>query len=255
MDIGRALTFFTEDERWIEKTAIGTGVVLISMVLTTILVGVVGFLILMGYGLRLMRNVRDDVHPVLPEWNEWSEDLVRGFKLAVVSFVWSLPALLISVPLFLGNLMADSGGDATQAIGALLVLCSSCLMALYSIFVGFLAPGYTIAFAEREQIGDGLAIGRIWSWTVANLGQVVVAVIAVWIISTILGILGSLVGLLLCLIGIIVTLPLSILVATYIQFHIYGQLAKLGPVVGDSSSPFEPPASDTGDGGWEPVVS
>ena len=36
MDIGRALTYFTDDERWVEKTAIGTGVLLISTLLSLV---------------------------------------------------------------------------------------------------------------------------------------------------------------------------------------------------------------------------
>jgi hypothetical protein len=100
MDIGRALTFFTEDERWIEKTAIGTGVLLLSTLLSFVLVGVVGFFIVMGYGVRLLQNVRDGVNPILPEWDQWGDDLSRGFKLFVVQFIWALPILLIVVRRF-----------------------------------------------------------------------------------------------------------------------------------------------------------
>lgn len=44
MDIGRALTYFSEDERWVEKTAIGTGLLLISSLLLVALIGVFGLL-------------------------------------------------------------------------------------------------------------------------------------------------------------------------------------------------------------------
>ncbi len=252
MDIGRALTFFTQDERWVEKTAIGTAVILISMLLSVILVGLVGFFIVLGYGVRLMRNVRDDVQPVLPEWDQWGDDLVRGFKLMVVGLVWTLPVWLLMVPVFVGSAMAEAG-QAAQFFGTLLLLGSSCLLFLYSLFVAFLSPGYTIAFAERERIGDGLAVGAIWSWSLAHLGQVVVVVLTVLIASFVVSFVGLLAGLLLCLIGLVVTLPLSTLVTTYIQFHLYGQLARTGPVVG--SAPSEPPQADPGeDSGWEPVV-
>ncbi|MEZ4636663.1 MAG: hypothetical protein R2856_17160 [Caldilineaceae bacterium] len=60
--------FFTEEERWIEKTTIGTLVLLVSSLLAPVIVGVVGFFILSGYGVRLMRNVQAGVRPVLPEW-------------------------------------------------------------------------------------------------------------------------------------------------------------------------------------------
>ena len=59
MDIGKALTFFTEDERWVEKMAIGTGVAVVSLVLSPVLIGIVGFLIIAGYSVRLLQHVRD----------------------------------------------------------------------------------------------------------------------------------------------------------------------------------------------------
>ena len=80
MDIGRALTYFSDDERWVEKTAIGTGLILISSLLLVALIGFLGYFILFGYLVRLIQNVRDEVHPVLPEWDRWGDDLVRGGK-------------------------------------------------------------------------------------------------------------------------------------------------------------------------------
>ena len=118
MDIGRALTFYTEDERWIEKTAIGTGVILLSILLSFILVGVVGFLIVMGYGVRLLQNVRDDVSPVLPEWDQWGDDLSRGFKLFVVQLIWALPIILIVVPITIVTILVGNSGAAAQIVSS-----------------------------------------------------------------------------------------------------------------------------------------
>ena len=101
MDIGRALTYFSEDERWVEKTAIGTGLLLISTLLSIALIGVLGYFILFGYLVRLLQNVRDEVQPVLPEWDQWGDDLVRGVKLACVYLVWALPIILIFFPAFI----------------------------------------------------------------------------------------------------------------------------------------------------------
>jgi hypothetical protein len=58
MDIAKALTFITEDERWLEKLAIGVGIVLISSFLAPLLIGLLGFFIVAGYAIRLLQNVR-----------------------------------------------------------------------------------------------------------------------------------------------------------------------------------------------------
>ena len=80
MDIGKALTFVTEDPRWKEKIAIGTAVILISGLLSVILIGILGYFIVAGYTVRLLQNVRDGKSAPLPEWDEWAEDLTRGFR-------------------------------------------------------------------------------------------------------------------------------------------------------------------------------
>ncbi len=226
MDIGRALTFFTEDERWIEKTAIGTGVLLLSFLLSFILVGIVGFLIVMGYSVRLLQNVRDGVNPVLPEWDQWGDDLSRGFKLFVVQFIWALPIILIIVPIVIVSALVGSSGDsAAEGFAALLALCAICISFIVAIFYMLIQPAVTIFFAENEQISDGLQIARIWDWTRSHIGEVVIVTIVYVVGSMIIGTVGSIAGVILCGIGLLVTLPLAQLVIYYLQFHLYGQLA------------------------------
>lgn len=226
MDIGRALTFFTEDERWIEKTAIGTGVLLLSFLLSFILVGIVGFMIVMGYSVRLLQNVRDGVNPVLPEWDQWGDDLSRGFKLFVVQFVWALPIILIIVPITLVSVMVgSSGGDEAAGFAALLALCATCIAFIVAIFYMLIQPAVTIFFAENEQISDGLQIARIWDWTRSHIGEVAIVTIVYVVGGMIIGTVGSIAGVILCGIGLLVTIPLAQLVIYYLQFHLYGQLA------------------------------
>src|ERR1700712_1787676 len=108
MDIGKALTFFTEDERWLEKLAIGTGVTIISLILSPVLIGIVGLFIIAGYCVRLFQNVRDGNPKPLPEWDQWSEDLIRGFKWAVVAIVWSLPLIVFSTPMSISRVLISA---------------------------------------------------------------------------------------------------------------------------------------------------
>ena len=237
MDIGRALTFFTEDERWIEKTAIGTGVLLLSTLLSFVLVGVVGYFIVMGYGVRLLQNVRDNANPVLPEWDQWGDDLSRGFKLFVVQFVWALPIILIILPVMIVSaIVGNAGGRDAEGFAALLALCATCVSFIVAIVYTLIQPAMTIFFAEKEQISDGLQIARIWDWTRAHIGEVVIVTIVYLVGSMIIATVGSIAGVILCLIGLVVTIPLAQLVIYYLQFHLYGQLA---PAVAGGSGPVE----------------
>lgn len=228
MDIGRALTFFTEEERWIEKTTIGTLVLLVSILLSSVLVGVVGFFILTGYGLRLMRNVQNGVRPVLPEWDQWADDLARGFKMFIVSLVWSLPVLVVTVPTIFGAALLDTGDEGAAVFGLMLLLCGSCLSLIYGLFVALAQPGFTISFARTERIRSGLAFTEIWQYTRKNIGDVAVVAIVYVVGSLILSTVAFLVGLVACGIGLLVTMPLGTLVIAYFQYHLYGQLPVSG---------------------------
>lgn len=236
MDIGRALTYFSEDERWVEKTAIGTGLLLISSLLLVALIGVLGYFILFGYLVRLLQNVRDDVHPVLPEWDRWGDDLVRGVKLACVYVVWALPIFLISVPMFIiGAILTDYVPYADEGLGEIFILCALCLQFLVGIAYLVFQPGFTIAFARNETISEGLQVSEIWDWTRDHIGNVTIVAILTVIASVIITTVGSIVGLILCVIGAVVTVPLSQLIIYYFQSHLYGQLARVADTGGGDS--------------------
>ena len=244
MDIGKALTFFREDERWLEKLAIGTGVTIVSLILSPVLIGIVGFLIIGGYSLRLLTNVRDGNPKPLPEWDQWSEDLIRGFKWAVVAFIWALPLIVFSIPTSVGQALNSSNSGTGNVFGNLIVFCGSCLSFLYFIFVMVMAPGFTIAFAHDEEIRSGLQITEIWQWTRRNLGQIIIVAVAYLAISCFAMIVAGIVGVLLCLVGLIVTVPLTLLATQLFRAHLYGQLAREFPMTGVASTdnfPSAPP--------------
>jgi len=246
MDYAKALTFITEDPRWKEKIAIGGGVALISILLSFILIGVIGFLIISGYAVRLLQNVRDGKTHPLPEWDAWGDDLVRGFKFLVVSLVWSLPAIIFTIPSTIGGMMTEGGGSA-ETVGGIIVFCATCLVSLYSLFVALVSPGFTIGFSTDERIGSGLQFTKIWNWTQQNIGQVVIAVIVIIVAGLAISLVGSIAGALLCLVGLVVTLPLIMLITTIYQFHIYGQLAYAFPYDGGDRLPVVPPTDWTPD--------
>ena len=229
MDYAKALTFLWEDPRWKEKIAIGTGVMLVSGLLMPVLIGFVGILIVMGYCVRVLQNVRDGIQYPLPEWDQWSEDLARGFKLAVVALVWALPAILLSLPVVLGGVMMgagdNNGSGFLTAIGGLTFGLGNCLLVLYGIFYALVTPGFTVWFSRTEQISDGLKLTEVWEWTRRNLGTVVLIMIAYIIASIVISTVASIVGTILCIVGLIVTIPLGTLATYLYQYHLIGQLA------------------------------
>ena len=241
MDFGKALTFITEDPRWQQKLAIGAGLVIVSTVLSVVLIGILGFLILMGYCVRLLQNVRDGEPYPLPEWDQWGDDLVRGLKLFVIAIVWALPLLIVFIPAMLGIALANAdSGNAAAFVGNVLFSCGVCLTLLYSLLITVVEPGFTIAFARDEQISSGLQIRQIWDWTQEHLGQALIVALVVMVAGFVIGLVGVIAGTLLCLIGLVITLPLAILVISLFTYHLYGQLAYAYPTDGGRYEPITP---------------
>lgn len=240
MEISKSLSFITEDPRWQPKLMIGTGVIIASSILSSVLIGVIGYIIFAGYCIRLLQNVRDGQPYPLPDWDQWGEDLARGFKLVVAAIVWMLPLIVLSIPIFIGGAMSDSSSDSAQFIGAMILICGGCLNVIYGLLVAIVSPGISIAFAKDEQITSALQFRAIIDWTRENISQVLVVTIVVIAASFALGLVGLLGGLLLCLVGVIITVPLATLLASLFQYHLYGQLAYTTPFTGGSTSTVSP---------------
>lgn len=217
MDFVRALTFITDDPRWKEKVAIGAALALLTFLIVPIF-------IMIGYCLRLMQNIRDGQQLPLPEWDDWSSDLVRGFKLFVVYFIWALPLILVSIPMTIGGIMADSDSFA-RTLGVTIVVGASCLTVLYGIFITLMTPGFTLWFARDEEIRSGLQLSEIFEWTRSHLTDVILFMLAYIVASFVISTVAGIVGVLLCIVGLIVTIPVATFVTYVYQFNLLGQIA------------------------------
>jgi hypothetical protein len=237
--------------------AIGIGFATLITCLSLLAVAAyfVGFVIVQGYAIRLLQNVRDGLAAPLPEWDQWSQDLVRGAKSVVVNIVWGLPFLIVFIPFFCiipfmvisAANAANSGDEGVMAVFGIqaAVWCTIPVILLVQVLYQLFAPGFTIAYARREQIGEGLRFGAIYRWTRANLSQVAIVALVAFGVAYAINTIAAMVGMLLCFVGLLVTAPLGTLFASLYTHHLYGQLAAAHPQAGMSVSPTalpEPPA-------------
>ena len=252
MDIGKSLTYYFDDPRWVNKLLIGTGVLILSSLFSVLLVGLIGYLIVIGYSLDVLRNVRNGEQNPMPEWKDrWGEWLVQGFRLVVAALVWSLPAIIVGAAAIVPGIMTGSNSDFWITIGGLGIVCLSCLVLLWSIIVVLALPGISIRIAETERLGAGLAFGDILAFTRQHLSSVIVVSIVYIIAAFVVSIVGGVVGVLLCGIGLFVTVPLATLITYLIQAHLYAQVGRdapgfaVEPVAATAISPAPEPAPVT----------
>jgi hypothetical protein len=225
MDFGKAFTFMFADPNWLRKLGIGTLVGLLGIVLMPILIGVIPLLMVVGYTLDALRNVVDGKEFPMPEWNEWGGFLIRGLKLTIAFVAWSLPIFIIMIPLFIGTALTSNQNSSGTAFGVLLITCSSCLTFLWGLFLLLISPAIYIRLAVTGRLGAAFEVGRLWALTRDNLGNVILALILVFVAGLIAAVVGSLGMLLLC-VGFLVTVPLATLWQYLVQAHLFGQIGR-----------------------------
>ena len=229
MDIGKSFNFVFEDEEWVSKLLIAAVISLISLFLLGI-----PYLLLVGYTVQLVRNVRRGEARPLPRWDDLGDKFREGLLLFIAALVYSLPNLIILCPFII---IAVATGDSQQAqdtLGILGILWArfACLAFLWGIVVTLVTPALYVRLAETGELASLFRFGDIIGFTTRNIGSVIVAIVMAWVANLI----ASIVGTLLCGVGLLVTTPW----AAFVAAHLYAQVAL--PPSAPPSTPAGPAA-------------
>ncbi len=237
IDIGRSLSFITEDEQWISKVLIG-GLILI--------IPIVGQLAMLGYMIETGQNLTRGREKPLPEWGEFGNKLLMGFHAFLISLVYALPIVLLVFifTCFIG-LMAGGAEGREEEIAGVVVSAMFCLFPLLFI-LGLILQIATFAGWVRyirtdANLGASLAIGPVWEMLRAAPGTWGITLL-VYLLFSVLASLGGIA----CGVGALFTTMYAL-----IGFgHVLGQLA--GPASGTGgaggySDPIPSPGGWTGE--------
>lgn len=209
MDIGRAITYIFEDPNWLKKVLIG-GLLMI--------IPIIGWAIVTGYSLRIVRNVIEGRDTPLPEWSDFGGDFIRGLKGFVVWFVWSLPAWILGGYSSIASLASGSDNPAVAVSGGAAGIGLQCLSTIVSLAVLFVQPLFLSRVAMTESVASGFEFGAIFD----EARQHAMPLLIVVLMNLALNFLAAF-GLILCVIGVVFTFFL-----TYVMLsHLYGQVRRL----------------------------
>jgi len=216
MDIAKSFTFMFEDPEWLRKLGIGFLVVLLGALFSVVLIGLVPLIMVLGYTLDVTRNVMDGRANPLPEWNDWEGFLGRGLKLAGVLVVWSLPLILISIPLGFSAALAGNGsqGNFVAVMALLCSLCGICLALAWGLAFLVFTPAIYVRLARTNRFSAGFEFAKLWAFTRENISNVIVAILLT-LVASVVGGFASI---------FVVTIPLVILWEMLVQAHLYGQV-------------------------------
>lgn len=154
LNLGRAITFAFEDQRWRGK--------LLPLLILSVIPGL-NVLAWGGYAISAARNICRREAAALATWDEWSDVLVRGLLVLVATGLYFLPALIVGGCFLLLPLIIGARADSAGFLG---VRCLAYLISLmYLLGVSVLLNAGHVAFARSDQFAGYLDLG-------ARLGDV-----------------------------------------------------------------------------------
>src|SRR5262245_21988974 len=111
-----------EEEEWVQKFVIATGMILLFFLIVPII-------LVQGYMVESIHRVGQDKRPVLPTWDNWSQYLSDGLKTFGAQIIYSIPlTLLYCVMMAPFIFLSEEGGELTGALAVLLLCCFFPLM-------------------------------------------------------------------------------------------------------------------------------
>jgi hypothetical protein len=218
MDIGKSFTYAFDDEKWVQKLAIGGLLTLVSIIpIVNIFTG----LVLVGYGLRVLNNVAKGKELPLPEWDDWGGDWVKGLMIVLGGLIYSIPIWIVSGVSALLQAVANSG-EAAQ-VASVCVVALSCLSSLWSLAIAVVLPAGIITYGRSGEFASFFRFGELFRFIGDNLANYIVALLLMLVAALVSGL-----GVILCVIGVFFTQFWSSLVTS----HLFGQVAAEAGVAG-----------------------
>ncbi len=212
MDISRAFSFVQDDrEGWIAKILIGGLVFLIP---------IVGPFILLGYMLKIVENVANDVAQPLPAWSDFGDLMLKGLYYFVISLVYLIPAFVVMGIFVCITALGASASSDSETGGALVGVMSCIVMPIFFILAlggGALTTVAAARYVVTGKLAQAFEFGAVIAHLRANLGS--------WFMVLLTSILASMVGslgIIACGVGVLFTL----FYAYCVQGHAIGQVAR-----------------------------
>ena len=225
MDIGKAFTFVTEDERWVGKLGIGVLISLFSFLLIPIP-------FLWGYMIGVARNVRDGVTDPMPEWDDWGKLFKDGISVIVAQWVYTIPFWFLMCIAGIGTIGLGSLTDVNEELATAGLFSTfglvCCLFIVFAVALFFISPAIVIQYITTDDFGSLFHIGEVFSIAKHNIGNILLITLALFAAAIVVGLVLGIIGLIPCIgqiVGFIVTLALGPYFLV-VGGHLYGQLAE-----------------------------
>lgn len=207
-DLTDNLTYMFKEPEWITKFLIGA---LVS------LVPILNF-VTAGYMLAVIKNVRDNVRPALPNWGDnFGGYFTDGLILAVIGLIYSIPLWILGLLSGAGSYLFSGGFNNSDAAGAAVtgVMCIFSLIAfVYAIALILWMQGVTVNYSVKRTFSSGFEFSAILAIIQREWKRMLMIVAVVIGISIVVGIVAAVLNIIPCL-GTIVSFVIGLAFGFY----------------------------------------
>ncbi|MCP4362476.1 MAG: DUF4013 domain-containing protein [Chloroflexi bacterium] len=222
MDIGKALSYVTEDERWVTKIGIGAVMAFFAWL-------IVPMFFLSGYMVGITKNVMAEEERPLPEWEDWGTLFMDGLYIFIAGLIYTLPFWLLSCCVFFTTI--GTGGLAElseEAAGAALLTTYGlfcCVMLLLIVALMFLGPAIVIQYARHGELSACFQFSQMMDLIRENIGDIILTVAVSFGVSIVISLV-----MVIPIVGWLIGLAGQVYLYAVLG-HLYGQIgARMGGV-------------------------
>jgi hypothetical protein len=159
--------------------------------LSAFIIPLLPFCVLYGYAIRIVKQIMNNEEPRMIPWDDWGGMFKDGAKMFGVRVVYSIPILLLIIPLFISLIglpivasnVDSSSFDSLFPIFILIFFGTFCLIIPLSFPLAVIIPAAEMHVVEKDEFAAGFRVREWWPILRANLSGFIAA-FAVFYLAT-----------------------------------------------------------------------
>ena len=232
IDLNQVFSFPFKDAESRKYFLIGCGVALVSFIIPLI-----PYFALLGYAARVARQIFNNETPRMIAWDDWGGMIKDGARMFGVRMIYTLPILIVAVPLGLAGIalpfimdnVSRASADSIIMVFSLIMLAGICLLIPISLPLAAIIPTAELHTVDKVEFAAGFRLREWWPIFRVNIGGFIAAFAVYYIASMALGfILQILMAtiILICLLPIFI--PALTMYSMLIMYSTVAQAYKVG---------------------------
>ncbi|GAB4489512.1 MAG: hypothetical protein Fur0016_06740 [Anaerolineales bacterium] len=155
------------------------------LILASLIIPILPYLIALGYAMRIMRQVIAGEQPRMIAWDDWEGMLKDGLKLFGVRFVYSLPLLLVLLPVMLVFLVTPFLAAVLEnenifflsfLVFPVFIIC----LLPFSLVFALIIPAPEAHVTATQEFSAGFRVKEWWPIFRKNIGGFLVAFLVIY---------------------------------------------------------------------------